>query len=66
MTPEQQYVRSLLADAAKRAQQEAQVRRFELEEWERKHGFRRPADRLDANKALFEVRGTMTPAGAEK
>jgi hypothetical protein len=37
------YVRELLAAGVKRAQAEADIRRYELEEYERANGFRRPS-----------------------
>lgn len=57
------YMRELLKDALKRAQAEAITRAFELEEYERRHGFHRP--RLNPEKAYAEVTGRTTYAGAE-
>lgn len=81
-------IRDMLMDAVKRAQAEADIRRFELEEYLRANGFVRPSpekpaadvvmvrlavapdakgnERLDANRALYEVTGRRTAAGAEK
>jgi hypothetical protein len=64
MTPEQEYFRTILAEAAKRAQQEAQQRVYELQDYERRQGFHRPS--LNPERAYTEVTGRDTYAGAKK
>jgi hypothetical protein len=67
------YVRELLAAGVKRAQDEADIQRFQLEEYERANGFRRAESnvqimqnaRLDASRAYREVTGRDAFAGAE-
>jgi hypothetical protein len=56
------YIRELLTAGVKRAQDEADIRRYELEEYERANGFVR---RLDASRAYREVTGRDAFAGAE-
>jgi hypothetical protein len=66
------YIRELLAAGVKRAQDEADIQRFQLEEYERANGFvrSRPVDvpkaaRLDASRAYREVTGRDAFAAAE-
>jgi hypothetical protein len=66
-------IRDMLMDAVKRAQAEADIRRFELEEYLRANGFRGAESnvqkaqiaRLDASRAYREVTGRDAFAGAE-
>jgi hypothetical protein len=66
-------IRELLIAAHKRAQDEADIRKYELEDYERANGFRRAESnvqkaqiaRLDASRAYREVTGRDAFAGAE-
>jgi hypothetical protein len=66
------YVRELLVAGVKRAQDEADFQRFQLEEYERANGFVRTGnsmqkmhETLDASRAYREVTGRDAFAGAE-